>query len=485
MKPLQHIFFSIFPYKRLEKSDFPLSFAGMALCIALLLVFCSTAAVFFLDSRQDKIMLTREHFKQGRALLQYVADQSKIPLLEDDDLGLQSLLQGIKNVSLIDSVAIRDHEGRLRAHAGKEIERQKHGSSASGSESLSMFAGNDQETVMAFADVHFSQNVSFQDTFLGTVDFILSREELENAVSAALSSKLAVFGLPGLVCLALSLAIALVLIQKEKKYRFQVVGGLRALKSGEYGHEIRPLPKSKEFNEIARAFNMLSKKLMLESVDRSGLQRLFSSGKFGKSEKSQGQAETRPHGIMRTHVTVLFASIKGFKAYAELIDPHVVLENLNEFFEIASRSIAAYGGYVDRFIGDAVISVFVPSAMQSEHRERAVMAAVSLQKALQKSQNENVFLKQVGIGISSGVVLSGKIGTRDKKENAFIGESFKVAYSLNFLANPGDILLSEDVGRSLESEMALEPLPPREIIETTDSWVNFRLKHFMNDHEHL
>jgi len=184
--------------------------------------------------------------------------------------------------------------------------------------------------------------------------------------------------------------------------------------------------------------------------------------------------------ITRNQVTVLFAGIKGFRAYADTRDPEEVLEDLNEYFAIATSSILDFGGYIDKFVGDAVIGVFGSSPLQADHTERAVRSAVFMQKALQDaSRNGNQLLCKVGVGISSGVVLSGHMGSYAKKDYTFIGESFKVAYTLNVMAGPGEIVISKDVYQLIENFVSVEPLPPREMLDRTEPWENFRLNNIV------
>ena len=187
--------------------------------------------------------------------------------------------------------------------------------------------------------------------------------------------------------------------------------------------------------------------------------------------------DDQPPAIARNQVTVLFAGIKGFKAYANVKAPEEVLKDLNEYLSIAANCISEYGGYLDKFVGDAVIGVFGNLPLQKDHSERAVRAAMAMQQAFEKgTQNGNALLSLVGIGISSGVVLSGPIGSRGNEGMAFIGESFKVAYLLNVMAGPGEVVLSKDVYQLIEPFVSAEPLPPREMMHRTESWENFRLQ---------
>jgi class 3 adenylate cyclase len=84
---------------------------------------------------------------------------------------------------------------------------------------------------------------------------------------------------------------------------------------------------------------------------------------------------------------------------------------------------------------------------------------------------------RVGIGIRSGVVLTGPIGPQEKNGYPFIGKSSKATYSLNVMANSGEIVTSKEVYQSIEDFLCAEPLPLREIKPRTGSWEDFRVHH--------
>jgi class 3 adenylate cyclase len=182
--------------------------------------------------------------------------------------------------------------------------------------------------------------------------------------------------------------------------------------------------------------------------------------------------------LTRTQVAILSAGIKEFKAYAESRDPQELLKNLKEYLTIATDGIIEYGGSIDRITGDAVVGVFRNSPFQKNHTIRAIRCAMSIRKTFeQASQKGNQLLIMAGFGISSGVVASRPLLSHESGETAFIGESFKEASSLNMMAGPGEIIISKDVYQSIENLVSIEPLPPRERTQRTESWENFRLLH--------
>jgi class 3 adenylate cyclase len=126
-----------------------------------------------------------------------------------------------------------------------------------------------------------------------------------------------------------------------------------------------------------------------------------------------------------------------------------------------------------------VIGVFAGSPLNPDHSERAVRCAVALQKSLHRAgEDGNPIMRKIGIGISSGVVISAHMGPRSREECAFLGESFKLAYSLNVMAGPGEILISKDVYRKIQGRVSVRPVPPREIMERTEPWEIFRFQSF-------
>jgi class 3 adenylate cyclase len=149
---------------------------------------------------------------------------------------------------------------------------------------------------------------------------------------------------------------------------------------------------------------------------------------------------------------------------------------MNDYFALATETITRFGGEVDKFVGDAVIGVFRSTVHTPDHVERAVRSAAALQESLRQGGGDgNPLYSLIGIGISSGVALAGRLAAGGYREPMYIGESFKSAYLLHVMSAPGEIVISRDVYQVIESSLSVEPLPPREMMEKTEPWENFRL----------
>jgi adenylate cyclase len=166
-----------------------------------------------------------------------------------------------------------------------------------------------------------------------------------------------------------------------------------------------------------------------------------------------------------SNASVLFTDIRGFTSYSEGRKPEAVVEALNEYFDIATRHIQEEGGYVDKFIGDAVMGVFGVPIHSKDHAEKAVRAAMAMQVEFAEAgrKNKKGVLNQVGIGINAGPVVSGNIGSQDKIEYTVIGDSVNVASRINSLAGSGETVISQSVLDAMGNGLKVHALPPQKV----------------------
>ena len=147
---------------------------------------------------------------------------------------------------------------------------------------------------------------------------------------------------------------------------------------------------------------------------------------------------------------------------------------LNTYFEIATRAIMDHGGYVDKFIGDGVLGVFGVPVFRKDHVERAVRAALDLMDQLhRRSIRGNPLLSSVGIGIHTGPIVSGNIGSQVKMEYTVIGDTVNLASRLSELATPGEVLVTDAVYGCLRALVSVEPAGTRTIkgkIAPVETW---------------
>lgn len=401
-----------------------------------------------LITRQQRSAFYQEKLKSAKITLNQFVNNAVVPLAQNDVLTLNTLLkEATSSMSGLLYVAIVDQENVIRAHTdqaklGKIFEESLNGGKRSrdADTSTGTYVLPTGERVL-----ELSRPVMFAKKNLGSVYVGISQNVINGEINKQISASIRSMFYLGIALLMLLIGAAFFLC----------------------------MPLKRELAAEGEALQLASEQPgQSETTGKSGQP---CTSDLVESERANLLNPYREE-ITRTQVTVLFAGIKGFKAYTEARNPQEVLDDLNECLSVTTDCIVAFGGYVDKLIGDAVIAVFGNTPLWADHSERAVSAAVAIQETLQTAaSNGNPLLSKVGIGISSGVVLSGHIGPEEKKAFTFIGESFKVAYSLNVMAGPGEIIMSKDVYQSVEQNVSVEPLAPREMAQRTEAWENFRL----------
>jgi len=166
------------------------------------------------------------------------------------------------------------------------------------------------------------------------------------------------------------------------------------------------------------------------------------------------------HLNSRREVTVLFADIRGFTTIAEASEPEDVVSMLNEYFELMVEVIHHHNGILDKFIGDELMAVFGLLPSPNKTMVDAVNAAIEMQvmtrQLMQKRSSENKATFSVGIGINSGDVIAGDIGSKRRRDYTVIGDSVNVASRLVHIAEGGEILISRQTYNDCHEEFVTE-----------------------------
>lgn len=154
-------------------------------------------------------------------------------------------------------------------------------------------------------------------------------------------------------------------------------------------------------------------------------------------------------GGVRKKVAILFADIRNFTSMSEEMEPEAVVKFLNDYFTHIVDIIFKYGGTVDKFVGDEIMAIFGAPISRPDDELRAIKAAIEMQKQvewLQYSRHEwNPQLFSIGIGINSGDVVAGNIGSKKHMDYTVIGDVVNTAKRLETEAAGGKVLVSRNI----------------------------------------
>jgi class 3 adenylate cyclase len=196
-------------------------------------------------------------------------------------------------------------------------------------------------------------------------------------------------------------------------------------------------------------------------------------GKCGQSFREVPQVEKKvpEAGAERKHVTVLFSDLSGYTAMSEKLDPEEVKDITSKIFREISQVIDKYDGFIEKFVGDAVMALFgVPKAHEDDPI-RAIRAAREIHDLVNSESPE--LEKRIGqplsmhTGINTGLVVTGAVDMK-KGTHGVAGDSINLAARLCSLSKPGDIVVSPDTFLQAQGYFTFEDLGPTKVKGKTE-----------------
>ncbi|MEW6410226.1 MAG: adenylate/guanylate cyclase domain-containing protein, partial [Nitrospirota bacterium] len=159
--------------------------------------------------------------------------------------------------------------------------------------------------------------------------------------------------------------------------------------------------------------------------------------------------ESALKGQRRT-VTVLFSDIRGFTTISENLDVELLVNLLNEYFSMMTDAVFKHGGMINKFLGDAVMAIYGAPVDNADHAICAARTSLEMQEGLERLNSQwkekGIVSLRIGIGIHTGEVFAGNIGSRKRKEYTVTGDAVNLASRIEGLNKEfsTSILISDD-----------------------------------------
>ncbi len=218
-------------------------------------------------------------------------------------------------------------------------------------------------------------------------------------------------------------------------------------------------------NQAAIAIDnaQLYKKTQAEAVMRDKLERFFPRAVSKKLREEDN------FGIVDTEVTALFSDISGFTKMSSTMEPRQLISMLNEYFQVMVEEIVfCYEGTLEKYIGDALFAIWGAPYQKPDDPERAVKAAIDMQWAVlrlnEKWVRQGKQPIQIHIGINTGKVAAGNIGSEKLIQYAAIGDTTNVTSRICDVAEAGEILVSQSTCERLKAlSLPFKKMPPAKV----------------------
>ncbi len=278
-------------------------------------------------------------------------------------------------------------------------------------------------------------------------------EKRQRDAYLAVEKMLRSLGLWSLIGLAVAGAGAILLALRISRPILKIERVAAEVAKGNFEARVQDVRSRDEVGDLARRMN----DMVVGLNERFHLAKFVSGGTMA-AIKVADQQGVRLGGEKRL-ATMLFCDIRGYTSFAERHDPETVVEVLNLYFQHQADFVAQHQGDVDKFVGDQLVAVFQGQDMV----RHAVGCALAIQAKTDELGREHPdWDLDVGIGINTGEVIVGAMGSKDRMDYTVLGDHVNLAARLCSHAAPGQTLLAESAFREIADcpEFAADALAP-------------------------
>jgi class 3 adenylate cyclase len=421
--------------------------AGTVLMVLSLAVASLGIATF---ARQNAVLRSELNSRAG-ILVRELANVGKEGLLTKQELPVFAAISDIQKRDDVVYAMVLDDEGRVFAHS--ELSRK--GTVPTGPFDQAAWKADGllfQETSAggeAILDAAIPIVLKSKGLKIGAARIGLSEKALHRSIRDQQVMYLWIalgFGATGLL---VSFALAR-LITKPLEI---LAEGIQVVARGDL-RGLVPVTSTDEIGKVTGVFNQ-----MILSLREKLLMEKYLSQSTVLNIREHRDVTQLKLGGERKYVTALFSDARGFTSLSEKMSPEEVVSLMNIYLNLQTTVIHQWGGIVDKFVGDEVMAIFEGRGMEIN----AVRAAMEIQNfcgalnAARTVSGETVI--SVGIGLNSGEVVMGNMGSEEHMDYTVIGDSINVAARLCGIAHPGQVLVSRAVADAVGDAATWKELP--------------------------
>ena len=414
-----------------------------------------------------------------------------IPLVKDDtgnitnivlaDFRLDGLEKIFSSVSANErTVYLVDREGHILAHpdeklalTGKKLDSLKIVHDA-----ITTKAMNSKQQVFTDDDTGEEYAGAYSKTIYGVT--VVAQVPMQVILEPSKQVKRQSFMISGM---ALSIALFLIVWFSLSLTRplELLVGATNQVAEGNF--EVRaPVQTKDEVGELASAFNHMIDGLKERDKVKSLFNKFHGTGIANKLITGEMKL-----GGEQREATVFFSDIRSFTSFSEKVSPQEVVNMLNEYFKIMVGIITKHNGVVDKFIGDAIMAVWGAPESFGNDAANAMVACLEMRIAL-ANLNESRLARglpeiRIGMGVHTGPLIAGTIGSDDRMEYTVIGDTVNMASRIEAAtkAYGTDLLISEVTSEKIKDSFILEQAGTASVKGKSEPLKLFKVKGYVNE----
>ncbi|MBE0509149.1 MAG: HAMP domain-containing protein [Chromatiales bacterium] len=419
---------------------------ALKLALAFILLIASGMLVLGALAGKTQTQLLEQQMEQfGSTLVQQMAESAREPLLANDLLNLERIIHNLIQDGNIMGAAIYSDELQTVVKTGA-IPATRNQLSRQPREQLSLrfrLPPNEQ-TQSERLLVAYLTPVVFREVTVGYVllsfDYSLIREAKQETI-ATVAATIALM-------LILALALSIYLGRRFTRPIQELLLASQAFSQGRFDYRIRST-RDDELGSLMQAINQMGEGLQRKEQVERAFSRYVSPKVAQRALAGMDSLGDIPLGGHHVEASVLFADIVGFTSLSEKMTPQEVNSLLNHYFSNIARAVHFCHGHIDKYMGDCAMIVFgVPDADEAHSFNALACAWMILELVRQMNAQRRASQLQpleFRIGVNSGIMLAGNMGSSERMEYTVIGDAVNLASRLSHAGEPGQVILTEEM----------------------------------------
>lgn len=426
---------------RLGPKQIPIAYKLAIILTALITSGMALLGLMIVSSQSSLLHAQINEF--GKTMVEHLSESSKELVLSDDVLGLMVLVNNLaKNENVVGAV-IYSHDGKVLGHSGRlpvhDINKMYDLSTKFQTGHYNVEWTDQDEKTKPIEVISYITPIEYKDLIAGHALITYSKSALTQSLRETIQAITAAT----IFMISLGIITAFFVGKRLSRPIYDLMDASRAIHQGDYAYRL-PEQRSDEIGYLINAFNTMANGLLEKNQVENAFSR-FVSSKVAK--QIMENLDSVSLGGKRVQGTVLFADIAGFTSMSGRMAAEEVANLLNEYFRYINIASQLHHGTVDKYMGDCAMIVFGVPEADENHKFNAVLCAVMIQRMVDRLNMNRIQLGkeaiQFRIGINSGEMLAGNMGSDERMQYTVVGESVNLAARLHSVAERGQIIVTD------------------------------------------
>ena len=389
-------------------------------------------------------LLEQQINQYGNSLVRQMVESAREPLLADDRLNLDLIVNNLIHDNNIEGAAVFAQDFVLIVRAGIIPANNTIQTAHMDGGSATHFTHSTRVTGQHTPYIAYFSPVIFRDITIGYVMLSFDSSLIQTAKQDIIGTVI------GTISLMLILAIVLSLYLGKRFTRpvRELVTACESYGKGDFTYRIHDT-RHDEIGILMDSLNRMGEELQHKELVKQVFSRYVSPKVAQQAIAGMDALGTLPLGGQHVDASVIFADIVGFTSLSEQLSPYQISELLNHYFSNIAKAVHFCHGHIDKYMGDCAMIVFgVPEADEDHSFKALACAWMILELTHQMNQLQIAAQKipvEFRIGVNSGMMLAGNMGSAERMEYTVVGDAVNLASRLSHAGNPGQVILTEEM----------------------------------------